>query len=73
MALMPALCEFPCIDPDELAIRMVISMCRCVGELNTRWPQRGHHLVFGMRTAQGYATLGKIGFEGALVTWPSAP
>jgi adenylate cyclase len=51
-------------DPDERAIHMAVSMRSRVGELKTRWRQRGHHLDFGVGIAQGYATLGKIGFEG---------
>jgi class 3 adenylate cyclase len=35
-----------------------------VGELTETWRKRGHHLDFGVGIAQGYATLGKIGFEG---------
>ena len=35
-----------------------------VGELTERWRKRGHLLDFGVGIAQGYATLGKIGFEG---------
>jgi adenylate cyclase len=54
----------PCDDPGERAIHMTVSMRRRVGELKTKWHQRGHHLDFGVGIAQGYATLGKIGFEG---------
>jgi adenylate cyclase len=54
----------PCIDPGERAIHMAASMRSRVGELKTRWRQRGHYLDFGVGIAQGYATLGKIGFEG---------
>jgi class 3 adenylate cyclase len=35
-----------------------------VAELAARWRKRGHELGFGVGIAQGYATLGKIGFEG---------
>jgi class 3 adenylate cyclase len=35
-----------------------------VGELTATWRKRGHQLDFGVGIAQGYATLGKIGFEG---------
>jgi adenylate cyclase len=54
----------PCVDPGERAIHMTVSMRSRVGELKTRWRQRGHQLDFGVGIAQGYATLGKIGFEG---------
>jgi adenylate cyclase len=54
----------PCADPGERGIHMAVSMRSRVSELKTRWRQRGHHLDFGVGIAQGYATLGKIGFEG---------
>jgi class 3 adenylate cyclase len=43
---------------------MAVSMRTRVGELKARWRKRGHQLDFGVGIAQGYATLGKIGFEG---------
>jgi adenylate cyclase len=54
----------PCADPVERAIHMAVSMRSRVGELKAGWRKRGHHLDFGVGMAQGYATLGKIGFEG---------
>lgn len=38
----------------------------CVAELAQRWRKRGFELGFGVGIAQGYATLGTIGFEGRL-------
>ena len=35
-----------------------------MGELTGAWRRRGHQLDFGVGIALGYATLGKIGFEG---------
>jgi class 3 adenylate cyclase len=35
-----------------------------MGELKTVWRRRGHDLDFSVGIALGYATLGKIGFEG---------
>ena len=35
-----------------------------VGELAAKWRKHGHELGFGVGIAQGYATLGRIGFEG---------
>jgi adenylate cyclase len=43
---------------------MAVSMRTSVGELKARWRRRGHRLDFGVGISQGYATLGKIGFEG---------
>jgi adenylate cyclase len=54
----------PCSDPTERAIHMAVSMRTRVGELKARWRRRGHQLDFGVGISQGYATLGKIGFEG---------
>jgi adenylate cyclase len=54
----------PCSDPAERAIHMAVSMRARVGELKAKWRRRGHQLDFGVGISQGYATLGKIGFEG---------
>jgi adenylate cyclase len=54
----------PCSDPAERAIHMALSMRSRVAELKARWQQRGHQLDFAVGVAMGYATLGKIGFEG---------
>jgi class 3 adenylate cyclase len=54
----------PCPDPAERAVRMAVAMRQRVGELTEMWRKRGHQLDFGVGIAQGYATLGKIGFEG---------
>ncbi|HSF32952.1 MAG TPA: response regulator [Candidatus Tectomicrobia bacterium] len=56
----------PCPNPAERAVRMAVAMRQRVGELTERWRTRGHQLDFGVGIAQGYATLGKIGFEGRL-------
>ena len=54
----------PCHDPAARAIQMAVSMRGRVAELKAGWRRRGHQLDFGVGIAQGYATLGKIGFEG---------
>ncbi|MGH8064406.1 MAG: response regulator [Candidatus Entotheonellia bacterium] len=54
----------PCADPAERAIHMTVAMPSRVADLKTRWRKRGHQLEFGVGIALGYATLGKIGFEG---------
>jgi class 3 adenylate cyclase len=43
---------------------MAVAMRERVGELAGAWRKRGHALGFGVGIALGYATLGKIGFEG---------
>jgi adenylate cyclase len=54
----------PCPDPSERAVRMAVEMRAGIGELATKWRKHGHELGFGVGIAQGYATLGRIGFEG---------
>jgi class 3 adenylate cyclase/CheY-like chemotaxis protein len=54
----------PCPDPAERAVRMAVAMRRRVGELSGAWGRRGYALELGVGIAQGYATLGRIGFEG---------
>ena len=43
---------------------MAVAMRDRVRELTVRWNQLGFDLGFGIGIAQGYATLGRIGFEG---------
>jgi class 3 adenylate cyclase len=54
----------PCPDPVARAVRMAIGMRQQMRELTGQWRRRGHALDFGVGIAQGYATLGMIGFEG---------
>ena len=54
----------PCPDPAARAVQMAVAMRDQVSELTETWRKRGHQLDFGVGIAQGYATLGKIGFEG---------
>jgi class 3 adenylate cyclase len=51
-------------DPAVRAVRMVVVMRERLGELTTKWKKRGFSLDFGAGIAQGYATIGAIGFEG---------
>src|SRR5437899_11026076 len=48
----------------ERAMRMAPAMRGRVKELSTAWHKRGYDLALGMGIAQGYATIGAIGFEG---------
>jgi class 3 adenylate cyclase len=52
----------PCPDPAERAIKMAIEMREAVARLQVDWRRRGHEIGFGIGIAQGYATLGQIGF-----------
>ena len=51
-------------NPSERAVRMALAMRERAVELSARWRKLGHDLDFGVGVAQGYATLGAIGFEG---------
>jgi adenylate cyclase len=53
----------PCPDAPERAARLAIEMRDAVARLGETWRKRGHRLGFGIGMAQGYATLGRIGFE----------
>ena len=53
----------PCPDPAERAAKLAIEMRSAVETLIPMWARRGHTLGFGIGMAQGYATLGRIGFE----------
>jgi class 3 adenylate cyclase/CheY-like chemotaxis protein len=53
-------------NPAERAIRMAIAMRECVTGLAVGWRKRGWELALGVGIAQGFATIGAIGFEGRL-------
>jgi class 3 adenylate cyclase len=54
----------PCPDPALRAVRLAVEMRDAVATLARSWVGRGHEIGFGVGIAQGYATLGQIGFEG---------
>jgi len=53
----------PCPNPAERAVKMAIAMREAAGKLIADWRERGRDLGFGVGIAQGYATLGQIGFS----------
>ena len=53
----------PCPDPAARAVRLAVEMRAAVAALAAEWRRRGHELGFGVGIAQGYATLGRIGFK----------
>jgi adenylate cyclase len=53
-----------CDDAPLRAVRMAVEMRSRVQELTRAWAVRGHDLGFAVGIAQGYATMGRIGFEG---------
>ena len=56
----------PVLQPDheERAVRMALAMRDAVAELAHGWRRLGYELGFGVGIVAGYATLGRIGFEG---------
>src|SRR6266478_5957599 len=54
----------PCPDAALRAVRLAVDMREAVAALARSWAGRGHEIGFGVGIAQGYATLGRIGFEG---------
>jgi class 3 adenylate cyclase len=54
----------PCADHAVRAVRMALAMRQEMDDLTARWRRRGHQLDFGVGIAQGYTTLGMIGFAG---------
>jgi adenylate cyclase len=53
-------------DPGPRAVRMAMAMRERIVGLTESWRRRGFDLDFGIGIAQGYATIGAIGFEGRL-------
>lgn len=54
----------PCDDAAERAIRMSLDIGDEVQKLARGWRRQGHDLTHRTGIAQGYATLGRIGFPG---------
>jgi class 3 adenylate cyclase len=54
----------PVDDPAARAVRMAVAMREVMGDLTSKWRKRGHDLAFSVGIALGYATLGRIGFDG---------
>jgi class 3 adenylate cyclase len=53
----------PIPDPAERAVKMAVAMREAAATLIAAWRERGRELGFGAGIAQGYATLGQIGFS----------
>ena len=53
-----------CEDGPLRAVRMSVAMRSRVRTMAEGWARQGHDLSLGIGIAQGYATLGKIGFDG---------
>ncbi|HTP47193.1 MAG TPA: response regulator [Casimicrobiaceae bacterium] len=53
----------PVPNPAERAVRMSLAIRECVKEMSVDWSRRGYDLGLGIGIAQGFATIGAIGFE----------
>jgi class 3 adenylate cyclase/CheY-like chemotaxis protein len=53
-------------NPAERALRVAAAMRERVDALSAGWRKRGYDLALGIGIAQGFATIGAIGFEGRL-------
>ncbi len=54
----------PCDDPAGRAVTLALAMRDRAEELSAIWRRRGHELKLGVGVATGYATCGRVGFEG---------
>jgi adenylate cyclase len=56
----------PALQDDHAAraVRMAIAIRERFVEIGEEWRRRGHVLTVGIGIATGYATMGRIGFEG---------
>ena len=54
----------PVPDPQARAVRMALAMRGRFEELSRAWSKLGYDIGMGIGIAQGYATIGAIGFEG---------
>ena len=54
----------PVVDHQLAAVRTACEMRERFGVLSTAWRKRGYELGLGVGIATGFATLGRIGFEG---------
>ena len=54
----------PCDQPAARAVCMALEMRDGIGTLAVKWRKYGHQLGFGIGISHGYATIGRIGFEG---------
>jgi adenylate cyclase len=54
----------PVPNAAERTVRMALAMRKRVSELIVSWRRMGYELQLGIGIAQGYATIGAIGYEG---------
>ena len=56
----------PCEDHTKRAVEMALEMRARAKELRAGWLKQGYDLDLGVGIAEGYATLGSLGYEGRL-------
>ena len=61
----------PVPEHELQAIRLALAMQARFAELAAAWRKRGVDLALGIGLEAGYATLGRIGYEGGSTTAPS--
>ena len=54
----------PIPNPSERAVRMALAVRERISRMALDWGKRGYDLSLGIGIAQGFATIGAIGFEG---------
>jgi adenylate cyclase len=54
----------PCPDPAARAVTMAVAMREAMSDRTSKWRKRGHELDFSVGIGLGYATIGRIGFDG---------
>ncbi len=63
----------PCDEPAWKAVSLAVAMRDLTGRLSATWQRRGHDLSFAAGVAVGYATIGRMGFEGRWEYGPVGP
>ena len=62
-----------CDEPAWRAVALAVAMRDLVGRLGAGWQRRGHELSYAAGVALGYATVGRMGFEGRWEYGPVGP
>ena len=57
----------PCSDPAHRSVQLALSMHEAMNGLAVEWSRRSWQIGFGVGIAQGFATIGQVGFEACVV------
>jgi DNA-binding NarL/FixJ family response regulator len=63
----------PCPEPAWQAVSLAVAMRDAVSAFTAAWRRRGHALHLGLGVALGYATIGRMGFDGRWDYGPVGP